>query len=495
MNIKKVIPQLFKVNVPEVATKMLKLRKANDKKIMTLSSNWLPLFGFHGDARVVEEMIAPGKGYQIRLAEETDEKTKKVYVREYKSRSANPLKRDAKRVEQLVETAGQKIIREAMGDAEHAHITFRYGLLTFTPVTNAERKLLQDLSQDDMINTLVAMTGGVDCSVLEKGGFRVDTVVEFRPQEKRDNTDYTETTAMSVLANCAPRVLCNEDIYTLDMNKLSQLIGETPITVLHASIQCDEFSVSKGAKAVRKSLEDMSSTMDMFIPTLNMINAIKPPVVVVENVPGFMGTEKNPSAIYDVFKLQLRRQGYEVHDGIFDARDYGGYTSRRRMYMVATSLDAPFEMPQPLTEQKCAELHVWNDIILPNWEEIAGANKADITELKVTKDALSTGWARVISKDKAYAPTLMKAQGQDTKDAVMIERDGRYYRIPVSVQAKLNALPESFDTNWMPKDKAAQIIGQSICCKLHHEIMASVKRHIEHAAGKFMNGPQLAFAM
>jgi hypothetical protein len=32
MSIKNVIPQLFKVNVPEVATKLLKLRKANDKK-------------------------------------------------------------------------------------------------------------------------------------------------------------------------------------------------------------------------------------------------------------------------------------------------------------------------------------------------------------------------------------------------------------------------------------------------------------------------------
>lgn len=318
---------------------------------------------------------------------------------------------------------------------------------------------------------------------------------EYRPQEKRDKTDYTEMTAMSALANCAPRVLCNEDIYRLDMNKLTQLIGDTPITVLHASIQCDEFSLSKGSKAVRKSLEDMSSTMDMFIPTLNMINAIKPPIVVVENVPGFMGTEANPSAIYDVFKLQLRRQGYNVHDGIFDARDYGGYTSRRRMYMVATSLDAPFEMPKPLTEQERAGLHVWNDIILPNWEEIAGANKADITELKVTKDALATGWARVISKDKPYAPTLMKAQGQDTKDAVMIERDGRYYRVPVSVQAKLNALPESFDTDWMPKDKAAQIIGQSICCKLHHAIMNSVKRHLEHFKTSYTPGTQMALSL
>ena len=146
-----------------------------------MSSNWLPLFGFHGDTQVVEEIIAPGKGYRVRVATESDKKTKKVYMREYKSRSANPLKGDARRVEQLIETSSQRIIEEAMGCAEHAHITFREGEITFVPITTAERKLLQDLSQDDMINTLVAMTGGVDCSVLEQGGFRVDSVVEFFP--------------------------------------------------------------------------------------------------------------------------------------------------------------------------------------------------------------------------------------------------------------------------------------------------------------------------
>lgn len=77
MKLKSVVPRMLKVNVPEVATKLLKFRKANNKKIMTLSSNWLPLFGFHGDAQVVEEMIAPGKGYRIRLATESDTKTKK----------------------------------------------------------------------------------------------------------------------------------------------------------------------------------------------------------------------------------------------------------------------------------------------------------------------------------------------------------------------------------------------------------------------------------
>lgn len=478
MNIKNVIPQLFKVNVPEVATKLLKLRTANDKRIMTLSSNWLPLFGFHGDAQVVEEVIARGKGFRVRLANANDVKTKKVYVREYKSRSANPLKKDAKRVEQLIETASQKLIEEAMGNANHTHITFRHGEITFVPVTNAERKLLQDLSQDNKINTLVAMTGGVDCSVLEEGGFRVDTVVEYRPQEKRDKTDYTELTSLSALANCAPRVLCNEDIYTLDMNRLAALIGNTPVTVGHVSLQCDDF-VGNGLKSKKdkeKSVDELSSTIDMFIPILNMLDAIKLPVLVVENVPGFMGTKDTPNPINDVFCLQLRRRGYKVHQQVFNSTAFGGYTTRKRMYLVATSLGSDFSFPEP-TGQK--PNRVWSEIVVPNMAEIM---LHDITEGKVTKDAITSGRSAIISKDRPYSPTMMKAQGQSTKDSLMIEIDGRYYRPSTQVLKQLNSLPESFDAEWMPIDKAAQVIGQSICCKLHHSIMKSVKEHIFKAA-------------
>jgi hypothetical protein len=176
---KHVIPRLLKLNVPDVATKLLKFRVVGGKRIMTVSSNWLPLFGFHSDARVVEESLGDGNGYQVRLATEDDSETKKVYLREYTSRSSNPLKKDAKRIEQLIETSSKKIINKSMGDATHSHITFRHGVITFSPVKNAEYKLLQDMSDDDMINTLVAMTGGVDCAILEQGGFRVDTVVEY----------------------------------------------------------------------------------------------------------------------------------------------------------------------------------------------------------------------------------------------------------------------------------------------------------------------------
>lgn len=161
-----------------------------------------------------------------------------------------------------------------------------------------------------------------------------------------------------------------------------------------------------------------------------------------------------------------------MHQDILDATDFGGYSTRKRMYLVATVLDAPFQMPTPIVQNT---KRVWEDIVLPHWDLIS---QHDITDLKTTQDAIRTGWARVIRANKPFSPSLLKAQGNDTKDAVTVERDGRYYRLPVIVQKEINSIPEQFDADWLPKDKAAQVIGQSIDCGLHGAVMAKVREHI-----------------
>jgi DNA (cytosine-5)-methyltransferase 1 len=44
-------------------------------------------------------------------------------------------------------------------------------------------------------------------------------------------------------------------------------------------------------------------------------------------------------------------------------------------------------------------------------------------------------------------------------DFHLIEVDGRYYRPSTEVLKQLNSLPKPFEADWMPIDKAAQIIG------------------------------------
>jgi hypothetical protein len=143
--------------------------------------------------------------------------------------------------------------------------------------------------------------------------------------------------------------------------------------------------------------------------------------------------------------------------------------------LVATTLKAPFEFP----EKTAPAPHVWPAVIEPNWDEIV---KKDVTDTKVAKDSITTNRLRAITEDKHFAPTLTKSQGQDAKDSVVVQKDGRIYRLPVRVQKLLNGISDSFNLDWMPVDKAAQVIGQSICCNLHEAIIGSVKKHIQLSA-------------
>ncbi|MAD75953.1 MAG: hypothetical protein CML20_14395 [Rheinheimera sp.] len=467
----------IKVNVPEIATKQLKLRTCNGLKRATLSSNWLMLFGFDGSQKVVEESLGDGKGIRVRLANPSDKNKKKVYQRVYNSRSANPLNPLKRRKERLIEIASQKLINSSLGKScMHVHIVFKFGVLYFLPLEETQYKLIQNIDSNSKINTLVAMTGGVDCHVLEKNNFNVDTVISFRPNDSRDKSDYTEFDCMSTLVNSAPRVLVNEDIYKLNSNRLATLVGDTPITVGHFSLTCTDFSSLKTKKAKMDALENLTSTIDMFICMVNIISALAIPVIVIENVEGFSNHAAN-----DILSLQLKRRGFKIHQRVYKSEQHGGLSLRKRMYLVATTLDAPIQLPEP---DDSTNVNVWEDVILKHWDEI---EQRDVTDTKVMKDAIESGRARVIDSTKTHSPAIARSQSQDPKDAVVVERNGRYYRLPVVVQKAINSIPETFDLDWAPLDKASQIIGQSICCSLHERIMASVRSHIIAAADKIRN--------
>lgn len=163
------------------------------------------------------------------------------------------------------------------------------------------------------------------------------------------------------------------------------------------------------------------------------------------------------------------------------SEQHGGLSLRKRMYLVATTLDAPIQLPEP---DDSTNVNVWEDVILKHWDEI---EQRDVTDTKVMKDAIESGRARVIDSTKTHSPAIARSQSQDPKDAVVVERNGRYYRLPIAVQKAINSIPETFDFDWAPLDKSSQIIGQSICCSLHERIMASVRSHIIAAADKIRN--------
>ena len=124
------------VNVPEIATKQLKFRQVGQRRILTISTNFLNIFGFNKGDSVVEKVIASGKGLVIERVRELEfeSRTKKVYGRSYPRRKNNPF-------ETLLEVSSQKLIADAFPDGvSQVHVLFEKDRVTVTPITSvAER--------------------------------------------------------------------------------------------------------------------------------------------------------------------------------------------------------------------------------------------------------------------------------------------------------------------------------------------------------------------
>lgn len=61
--------------------------------------------------------------------------------------------------------------------------------------------------------------------------------LEYRPNEKRDKNDMTETGALNAITNVEVNHLINEDIMNLDIEKIARLCSKSNYTNATFSIQ------------------------------------------------------------------------------------------------------------------------------------------------------------------------------------------------------------------------------------------------------------------
>ena len=213
---------LVRVNVPEIATKQLAFRHKGGRRILTVSSNLLSLFGFEKGDAVVEKCLGAGMGITVEKVEDLFSVTraKKVYSRTYKQRRNNPL-------EHLIEVSSQRLIDEAFPQGcDRVHVRFEHNRVTITPVFTVSQRALANAERAAPSSVLAALTSGVDLYSMRKSGFSISAVLEWRPQEARDKTDLTETGAMTALANSGPLyALFNEDVTSCVLGSVAKIGG------------------------------------------------------------------------------------------------------------------------------------------------------------------------------------------------------------------------------------------------------------------------------
>lgn len=446
--------------VPEVVTKDLAVGHRGDRRRVVLSSNFLRMFGFEPGVRHSVEPL-PGLG-GLRLACDPAG-SQQVYERSYASRRNNPFEAQVHLENQALLDAGLP------GYTERVHFELRQGEVLIRPLANRTFGIRRKMANVRDLAAFVAMTSGVDVRCLADCGFRIDSVLEYRPREKRDQADLTETGALNVLANARPRVLINEDISKLDMATVERLMADgPPVSVLHLSLQCDDFSTLKSAKAKAAAVESLETSADLVYDGLRLIETVRPAVVMVEQVAGFATSPEGR-----LLAVKLGKWGYHVSGAVLDARDHGGLTSRARYYLVA-SVWPGFEMPAATPRQG----GVWPVV------ESYLAGCRDVSHTKAVADGVATGRIRLITPESAHAPTVTKSQARQTKDSVYVKVGGRYYLPSQALLARLNGLPADFSLDLVNSEVAAEIVGQSVDVPMHEAVARAVRQHIEQNAGR-----------
>jgi site-specific DNA-cytosine methylase len=256
------------------------------------------------------------------------------------------------------------------------------------------------------------------------------------------------------------------DVRDVDPKELVKHIdGE--VEYFHASPVCKNYSQAKSNSGeVELDKETAKSTADF-------IDAVKPRVVTIENVKGYKDSEA-----MKIITKTLDKNGYTWDSDVYNAADYGGYTSRERLIIRAVK---DGELPEKPKKQprKGGWLEAVEDILPTLTVKESGVApwmdarlKADgIDWQKVEKPLYVMGSAYADGKiPHAYGDEILPTLRTKSGD-VIIMPGGKVLRADGRVLARITGLGDDY---LLPKTEslAHTIIGNGIPVQLTKGVIA-----------------------
>lgn len=256
------------------------------------------------------------------------------------------------------------------------------------------------------------------------------------------------------------------DVRDVDPKELVKHIdGE--VEYFHASPVCKNYSQAKSNSGeVELDKETAKSTADF-------INAVKPRVVTIENVKGYKDSEA-----MKIITQALDKNGYKWDADVYNAADFGGYTSRERLIVRAVK---DGELPEKPKKQprKGGWLEAVEDILPTLTVKESGVApwmdarlKADgIDWQKVEKPLYVMGSAYADGKiPHAYGDEILPTLRTKSGD-VIIMPGGKVLRADGRVLARITGLGDDYK---LPKTEslAHTIIGNGIPVQLTQGVIA-----------------------
>lgn len=365
-------------------------------------------------------------------------------------------------VKQALQNAGVQIYeydkqkegdrKRAFNEAINSNNEIRFHRVTEVKSPIVEQKLKKH--PDSLMKAGTYFSGG---GLVEEGlkGI-IDTVVAVEYDRK----------ISGVYRNNFGQHIVTADVRDVDPKELVKHIdGE--VEYFHASPVCKNYSqANSNGGEVELDKETAKSTADF-------IDAVKPRVVTIENVKGYKDSEA-----MKIITQALDKNGYKWDADVYNAADYGGYTSRERLIVRAVK---DGELPEKPKKQprKGGWLEAVEDILPTLTEKKSGVApwmdarlKVDgIDWQKVEKPLYVMGSAYADGKiPHAYGneilPTLRTKSGD-----VIIMPGGKVLRADGRVLARITGLGDDY---LLPKTEslAHTIIGNGIPVQLTKGVIA-----------------------
>ena len=442
-------------STPSIFTKDLAVpfQESRNLSKVRVSSNLLVGHGFVPGERITKIPRIDGAGFEIKLSPSGEQQ---VYSRSYKSA----------RTEAVIEVVDREWVSRLLG-AARVQIISRHGHIKVIPVPDFRFNVITKARQATDMPMLSVLSSGICAHAFHKNGFRPKALCEWRPPENRDiaaGRDLTETGVITAVKNVPFETVFNQDIFTLNDATISECLGDSSITLLSGSLQCDSFSNLKSSALKAKNREEGNpGDAELFYPLLKVIERTKPACIFIENVPAFLNSE-----IGGAFKAVLRRIGYYVSQATLNGADFGTRCSRPRGFIVA-SVWPGYHFPEP-TGRAEGSLFDWlGEDIMTSCRDVTGSN--------LVARAIAKKRLRATKEDSATAPVFPKSQAR-VDDRVLFSRGGRFYDPSIASMRKIHGIPTGFQLDHLPLELQVEQIGQGVDYVLVNSLAESIANHV-----------------
>lgn len=231
------------------------------------------------------------------------------------------------------------------------------------------------------------------------------------------------------------------------------------VEILEAGIPCSGASRAGAAKRGLTRMEDHPHVGHLIGAALQVIAALQPAIVVVENVDTYRNT-----ASASILRAWLRDAGYAVAETVLNARDFGSLEARVRWFLVAfppeLALDlkgmAPVDPARPCLEE----------FLEPLDPEDERYRRVDYLKAKQERDADNGKHfnMQLLTPASTLVPVLRKGyhKGGSTDPRLLHPTDPQRSRLLTAAEhARIKGIGPGL-LDGVPQSTAHQVCGQSV---------------------------------